>query len=313
MRIYYSLLTILCLSFFFSLPLLFPIPSSTSSSSSSFEKSYFSSFSFPLQISLILTSFPLFYDLLRNLFQHTLRAFHVSTVLFLLSSLCDLLLLSTHTQQIFQFIFNYREISFLIGLFSLIYHHRNIVNLHFTSMISAALWAFGFTSGLITYSHCQIEVHTNQKETLLTIPFISISISLILTIYYYFKFLCDQRLNPEKYLHKPKPLPSIQNNTSTQTLHTDYSLLIFIFTILLGLSHLYLFSTMFLPSISFQSSLTNLKKEHLAILIKACVTLIILSYANIYPYLMAYRDMEVRLIILDYYSLSLFFNYYHHY
>lgn len=292
MRIYFSLLTILFISFLFSFSLLFK---SNSNISHSIFHSYYSNFNFSLQISIIISSIPLFFDLLRNLYQHTLRAFHVSTLLFVFSSLCDLILLIIKNNQIFGFIFNYREISFLIGLFSLIYHHRNIVNLHYSSILGAALWTFGFTSGILTHSHFQ------DNQSLLAIPFVPIFLALISTTYDYFRWVCDKHLNPEKYRHKTKQPPSIQNNTSTQILHTDYSVIIFVLIILLGCSHLYFFCSLYLPSISFPSAFSNIKTQHLSILIKSCVTLIIICYANIYPYLMAYRDMEVSFILLIYF------------
>lgn len=299
MRIYYSLLTILTISFFFSLSILF---SNNSNLSSLIFISYYSNLNYSLQLSLILSSLPLLWDIIRNIYQHTLKAFHVATSLFIFSSLYDILLLTTHSNAIFGFLFTYREIAFLIGLFSLIYHHRNNVNLHYTSIIGAFLWIFGFISGTLTCSE------TKEKESFLSIPFIPILISLILTTYDYFRFLCDQRIHPEKYKHKSKPPPSIQNNTSTQTLHSDYSAIIFIFTILLGCSHLYFFTTIYIPSINITSTnFKNINNQHLPILIKSCVNLVIISYANIYPYLMAYRDMEVSLI---YFDLHLHFNIY---
>jgi signal transduction histidine kinase len=284
MRIYYSLLVILTLSCFLSLSI---INSPSPNISKHLINSYFSEQNLPLRISFVICTSPLYWDLFRSAYSHKFRAFHVGTFLLTLTNLLEILIwLAPH--YCFGFFFTFREIVFLIGFFSIIFHHRNIINLRVSNIICVALWSFGFISGALAFSF-------HQTKALLSIPVIPISMAMILAIYDYFKFLCDPR-------HEKSLLNPAKGIISPTIIHSDYSFLIFLFSFILAASHIYFFCTLYLPhdfSFSIRDRNGRVDDDHVtgpALQVHGTITLVIAAFVNIYPYLMVYRDMEVALM-----------------
>jgi signal transduction histidine kinase len=281
MRIYYSLLAILLLSCFFALPILnAPSPNI----SKNLVNSYFSEQNLTQRITFVICTAPLYWNLFRSGFSRQLRAFHVGTSLIALTNLFEILIWVT-PRYCFGFFFTFREIFFLIGFFSIIFHHRNMINLRVTNILCLVLWSFGFIAGALAFSF-------RETKALLSVPVIPIFMAMILATYDYFKFHCDPR--HEKSLMNPT-----QEMISPSITHSDYSLLIFLFSLLLAFSHIYFFCTLYLPhkfSLSLRDRNGRGVDDGPALQIHGTINLVIAAFTNIYPYLMAYRDMEVALM-----------------
>lgn len=248
--------------------------------------SYFSNQNLPLRISFVICTTPLFWDLFRASYSHKLHSFHVGTSLLALTTLFEILIWVT-PHSCFGFFFTVREIIFLVGFFSIIFHHHNIIDLRVTNILSVALWALGFISGILAFSF-------SQTKAFLSVSVIPISLAMTLAGYDYFKFLCDPR-------HEKSLLNPANGILSPTVIHSDFSFLIFFFSFLLAASHIYFFCTLYLPhqfTLSLRDS-NGSDDDHTtgpAMQVLGTINLVIAAFANIYPYLMAYRDMEVALM-----------------
>jgi signal transduction histidine kinase len=281
MRIYYSLLAILGVSFFVIIAI---SQSSSPDISKHLRHSYFAYQNFPLRIVSVFCTVALSWNLLRSTLCHKLHAFHVGTSIVALSSVCDLLIWATPHPCL---LFTLREVLLLVGLFSIVFHHRNAINLRPSNMICVALWAFGFIAGILSYSY-----QHQHNERLLVTPVLTIALSAILGLYDYLKFLREP--------HEEKAMSPSGDPAAMRTLHSDYSLLLFLFSLLLAASHLFLFFALYLPNRTHRFfSLEGSDGHHmtgLALQVQSTIGLLVISFVNIYPSLMAVRDLQVAML-----------------